>query len=90
MSKETELLLVNLLLKLSTYERLVDVVMQVLSNQPNFDPYSLFQRLDRDKKGFLVLEDFKKFMMYYYKENIILHLMIIHFIMYFFFGAPMI
>ena len=61
MSNSTESLLARLLIGTGELEKQVEVVRQVLAEQPLFEPYAVFQRLDRSSKGYITPTDIANF-----------------------------
>ena len=58
LSKEANLLLADLLVTMSKYEQKIELKRQYLATNENFEPYSAFQRLDRNESGFLSSKEF--------------------------------
>ena len=58
LSKEGRSLLCDLLLTMSKFEQKIEVKRQYLATNENFEPYSAFQRLDRNESGFLTSREF--------------------------------
>ena len=53
LSLGTENLITNLLLIVADGEKAVEVIRQVLADQPDFDAYNTFGYLDRERKSYL-------------------------------------
>ena len=62
LAKETTELLKGVLLCVSKKEQELEVLRQFLCTNMNFEPYSSFQRLDRNEDGFLQPLDFLNFL----------------------------
>jgi Ca2+-binding EF-hand superfamily protein len=60
-SLETENRLATLIVGIADQEREVEIVRQVLCEQPLFETYSAFQRIDRNKRGYISTRDIYKF-----------------------------
>ena len=52
----------TLLLEISKQEKQLEVLRQILSEQYDFEPYSAFQRLDVERKGFINTTDIQNFL----------------------------
>lgn len=52
-SIETEARVAKLLLVLAEGEKSVEITRQVLADQLEFNPYSLFKRIDRESKNYI-------------------------------------
>ena len=50
---QTELKLAQLLKNIADGEKEIEVVRQVLAEQPDFEPYTAFKRIDRDGSGYI-------------------------------------
>ncbi len=53
LSSETESKLSKLFMVLAEGENNSEIIRQVISEQPNFEPFLLFKILDRDNKNFI-------------------------------------
>lgn len=53
LSLETESLICKLLLTIVDGEKNIEIIRQVLADQVDFDPYSIFKVLDCENKGFI-------------------------------------
>jgi hypothetical protein len=62
LSVSTERVLGNLLFQVGEGERRVETVRQALAEQPDFDPYSAFNRIDKFGNGFVSLSDLSDFL----------------------------
>ena len=51
-----------LLLQIAKQEKQLEVLRQILCEQYDFEPYSAFQRLDADRKGYLLPIDICEFL----------------------------
>ena len=69
LSLETERRLAKLLMGTAELEKQVEVVRQVLAEQALFEPYAVFQRLDRQSKGYLSPKDLMNFLRSNKKES---------------------
>ena len=69
LSYETKKQLSSLLLSLSEGERQLEIVRQILCEQPDFEPYAAFCRIDRLHQGYLTAVDIKNFL----ADNAIYH-----------------
>jgi len=61
-SIETEARIVRLIMEIAKEERGIEVVRQVLAEQPLFEPYAAFQRIDRHYRGYLTSGDLRHFL----------------------------
>ncbi len=64
MSLETELELAKVVMTIAAEERGREVARQVLAEQPTFEPFAAFQRLDRNNQGYLTSIDIRAFVRY--------------------------
>ena len=55
-------LLADLLLTMSAFEQQIELKRQYLAMNENFEPYSAFQRLDRQNSGYLASRDFLNYL----------------------------
>lgn len=62
LSVPTQELVVSLLKSFIDGERQVEVVRQVLSELPSFDPYSAFHHIDQSNQGYIAQTDLARFM----------------------------
>ena len=62
LSQESHDLLANLLLTMSKFEQSIELKRQYLAQNENFEPYSAFQRLDRNELGFLGAKEFLNYL----------------------------
>ena len=62
LSIETEARIADFIKIAARYENHIEIVRQVLAEQPRFEPYALFRRLDYNKNGYLTLNDFYQFL----------------------------
>jgi len=53
LSSETELKISKLFMILAEGENNSEIIRQVISEQPNFEPYLLFKKLDKSQKNFI-------------------------------------
>jgi Ca2+-binding EF-hand superfamily protein len=56
-------LLKELLIQIGQQERQLEVVRQILCEQPEFEPYTAFRRIDRLRKGFITSTDIFDFLL---------------------------
>ena len=59
---ETRLLLRKLLLEIAAHEYQLEILRQILCEQPAFESYAVFRRIDRTRKTFLSAFDFVEFL----------------------------
>jgi len=58
LSTETEAKIAKLFMVLAEGENNSEIIRQVISEQPNFDPYLLFKKIDKGQKNFIDEYDF--------------------------------
>ena len=62
LSQETKPVLADLLLTIAQFEQQIELKRQYLAMNENFEPYSAFQRLDRQGSGFLTSREFLSYL----------------------------
>ena len=62
-SVETEARLARLIITISEMERQIEINRQIVAEQPLFEPYAAFQRIDREGKDYITPTDLNKFML---------------------------
>jgi Ca2+-binding EF-hand superfamily protein len=67
--KKVALSLCELLISISEEEKNIEILRQVLSEQVLFEPYAAFQRLDRNRQGYITSTD----VLEYLAKNEIFH-----------------
>lgn len=67
---ETEALVVNLIISIAKEEKSLELLRQVLSEQPLFETYAAFQRIDRKYRGHITSNDIKHFIKYLHNLKI--------------------
>ncbi|KRX08920.1 hypothetical protein PPERSA_09024 [Pseudocohnilembus persalinus] len=60
--KETTLKLCKFLIQLGEEEKNLEVIRQILAEQSDFEPYAAFTRIDRQRNGFISVEDIRQFL----------------------------
>lgn len=63
LSYHSRQLLKELLTRIGQQEKQLEVVRQVLCEQPEFEPYAGFRRLDRSRKGYINHIDIHEFLL---------------------------
>ena len=56
--------IIKILLTIARNESQIEVIRQNLANEPYFEPYAAFQRLDRHFRGYVSSGDLKAFLTY--------------------------
>jgi hypothetical protein len=64
LSLETEARLARLLTAIAEGEKRIEIVRQVLAEQPMFEPYAAFQRISKDVKSLLEASHLHHFLKY--------------------------
>jgi hypothetical protein len=64
LSLETDAKLCRLMMNIAEGEKTIELSRQMLAEEPLFETYAAFKRLDDDSKGFINSLDLKKFMWY--------------------------
>jgi len=62
LSYQSRQLLKDLLGQIGNQEKQLEVVRQVLCEQPEFEPYAAYRRIDRTRKGFITSTDIHEFL----------------------------
>lgn len=65
LSREAELILCETLMTIANYEKQVEIIRQVLNEQPDFEPYTAFKYLDYSCEGTLTPSTFLDFLIRY-------------------------
>ena len=52
----------TLLVEISKSEKQIEVLREVLGEQPDFEPYASFRRIDRNRKGHITANDITLFL----------------------------
>ncbi len=63
LSFETRTILQDLLLEIAAHERQIEVLRQILCEQPDFESYATFRRIDRLRRGFITASDLTEFLL---------------------------
>ena len=63
LSFETRVILQDLLLEIAVHERQIEVLRQILCEQPDFETYATFRRIDRLRRGFITATDLMEFLL---------------------------